>query len=179
MLEAIQFFDQNVLMFIQDNLRCDFLNAVMTFITRLGDSGFIWILLGLVLLFPKKTRQAGFVMLLCLAGAFIANDLVIKPLVARVRPFETMEALQILIDPPGSFSFPSGHTNSSFAAALALTLIYGKKGAWAYIPASLIAFSRCYVGVHYPTDVFVGMIVGTAMSFIVFKLVGRRVLRKG
>ena len=177
MLEAIQSFDESVLLFIQETLRFDFLTPIMLFITRLGDSGFIWILLGVIMLFPKKTRRAGVVMLLCLAGAFIVNDLIIKPMVARVRPYETIAALNNLLT-EGSFSFPSGHTNSSFACALALTLIYGKKGAWAYLLAVLIAFSRCYVGVHYLTDIFAGMVIGTVMSFVVFKLVGRRILQR-
>lgn len=176
MTQAIALFDQNILLFIQENLRFDFLDPIMVFFTRLGDTGFIWILMAIVMLVPKKTRRAGIVVLLCLAGAFILNDLILKPLVARARPFVTMEELSVLVSHPGSFSFPSGHTNSSFACALALTLIYGKKGAWAYILAAIIAFSRCYVGVHYPTDVFVGMIVGTVASYAVFRLVGRRIL---
>ncbi|NLW65516.1 MAG: phosphatase PAP2 family protein [Clostridiales bacterium] len=166
MFEAIQNFDAGALLSIQENLRVPFLDGFMTFMTRLGDSGFIWILLGLLLLIPKKTRRSAADVFLCLALAFILNDLILKPLIARARPFETIDGLTILITAPGSFSFPSGHTNASFAAAFALTRAFGKKGALAYIPAILIAFSRCYVGVHYPTDVFAGMTVGTLAAVI-------------
>lgn len=170
MLEAIQSFDAGILMYIQENLRSTFLNGFMEVITKLGDLGFIWVLLGIILLFPEKTRRGGFDMLLCLAFAFVVNDLVIKSLVARPRPFVTVDGLNILITAPGSFSFPSGHANSSFACAFALTRAFGKKGAWAYLPASLIALSRCYVGVHYPTDILLGMAVGTLCAALIYFL---------
>lgn len=168
MIDAIMNFDSAVLLFIQETLRTDFLNGIMPVITHLGDSGFIWILLGIVLLFPPKTRRSGFDLLVCLALAYVFNDLILKPLVARARPFDALEEITILINAPSSFSFPSGHTNASFAAAFALTRAFGKKGAWSYILAVLIAFSRCYVGVHYPTDVMVGMIVGTASAALAY-----------
>lgn len=164
MLEAIQNFDVSVLLSIQEHLRVPFLNGIMPMITRLGDSGFIWILLGVILLFPKKTRRGAVDMLLCLALAFVINDLILKPLIARARPFYSIDELTTLINAPASFSFPSGHTNASFAAAFALTRIFGRKGTWSYVLAVLIAFSRCYVGVHYPTDVLAGMVVGTSSA---------------
>lgn len=171
--EAFFSLDSAILLFIQENLRADWLDPIVLFITRLGDAGIMWIFLGLALLFFKKTRRGGLLMLLSLLGAFILNDLILKPLIARPRPFDMIPELVSLVH-EGSFSFPSGHTSSSFACAMALTLAFGKKGAWAYLPASLIALSRCYVGVHYPTDIIAGMIVGSAMSFLVFKLLSRR-----
>lgn len=170
MLEAIQNFDANTLFSIQEHLRVPFLDSIMPFITKLGDCGFIWILLALVLLFPKKTRRGAVDVFLCLALTFVLNDLILKPLIARPRPFTSIDELTILVTAPNSYSFPSGHTNASFAAAFALTRAFGKKGAWAYILAILIAFSRCYVGVHYPTDVLVGMAVGTLGAIIAYWL---------
>ncbi len=170
MIDVVQNFDANALLYIQDFIRVSYLNAIMVFFSIIGNTGLLWIALGLVLLFPKRTRRGGFEMLMCLLVAYIINDLVIKELVCRARPYDTIEGLKILVKPLSSFSFPSGHSNSSFAAAMALTLAFGKKGAWAYIPAALIAASRCYVGVHYPSDVLTGMIVGTLISFAVFML---------
>lgn len=173
MIGAILNFDEAALLFIQETLRCTFLTPIMIFITRLGDTGFIWILLGLALLFPKKTRRGGFDMLICLLVAFIINDLMLKDWIARIRPYEVIEGLDILIAPETSFAFPSGHTNSSFACAMALTLAFGKKGAWSYVLAVLIALSRLYVGVHYPTDIIGGMIVGTLSACITYYLLKR------
>lgn len=170
MIDIIQNFDASALMYIQDFIRLPFLNAIMVFFSTIGNLGLLWIALGLVLLFPKSTRRGGFDLLVCLAIAYIINDLVIKELVARSRPYETIEELKILVSPLSSYSFPSGHSVSSFASAMALTLAFGKKGAWAYIPATLIAFSRCYVGVHYPSDVLAGMIVGTLIAYGVYML---------
>ena len=171
MIEALTLFEQSILLFIQNNLRIDFLNPIVVFITRLGDMGIAWIVLGVIMLFFKKTRRGGLIMLLCLAGAWLVNDFVLKPLVARIRPYDAVGTLSILVHAESSFSFPSGHTNASFASAIALTMVYGKKGAWAYLPASLIALSRLYVGVHYPTDVLGGMIVGTVMGYLVYRLI--------
>lgn len=175
--EMIFNFDSSILLFFQEHLRADWLNPIVNFITRLGDAGIIWILLGIAMMFFKKTRREGFVMLLCLLGAWLINDFVLKPLIARPRPFTVIPELVNLVG-EDSYSFPSGHTNASFACALALTLIYGKKGVWSYLLAGLIAVSRCYVGVHYPTDIFGGMIVGTLASLCVFKLAAPRILKK-
>jgi len=176
MIGVIQNFDASALLFIQDSIRIPFLNSIMIFFSTIGNLGLLWIVLGFALLFPKRTRRGGVDMLMCLAAAYIINDLVIKELVARVRPYDTIEGLKILVNPLSSFSFPSGHANSSFAAAMSLTLAFGRKGAWAYIPASLIAFSRCYVGVHYPSDVFAGMIVGTLVALGVYMLLKKYVI---
>lgn len=170
MFEAIQNLDSNALLGIQEHLRVPFLDIIMPFITKLGNCGFIWIMLGIILLFPKRTRRGAVDMFLCLALAFIFNDLVLKPLIARARPFNVISELTILVTAPNSYSFPSGHTNAGFAAAFALTRAFGKKGAWAYVLAILIAVSRCYVGVHYPTDVLAGMAVGTLAAAIAYWL---------
>ena len=175
MIDIIQSIDASVLMYIQDVIRLPALTAIMVFFSTIGNLGLLWIALGLVLLFPKHTRRAGFDLLICLAIAYIINDLVIKELVARARPYDTIEGLKILVNPLSSYSFPSGHTNSSFASAMVLTLAFGKKGAWAYIPAAMIAFSRCYVGVHYPSDVLAGMIVGTLVAYGVYMLLKKYV----
>ena len=166
MIDMINGIDSAILLFIQENLRCPLLTGFFTIFTRLADMGIIWILLGLVLLFPKKTRRGGFDMLISLITSTLVNDFILKKLVARIRPYEIINDLILLVPTESSFSFPSGHTSVSFAAATALTFAFGKKGAWAFIPAALMGFSRLYVGVHYPTDVLGGMIIGTVMAAI-------------
>lgn len=170
MMGAIQNFDASVLLYIQDYLRTPFWNTFFVIFSRLGDSGILWTALGLALLFPEKTRRHGFDVLLCLAAAFLISDCIIKPLVARPRPYNMIDGLTILVAPLSSYSFPSGHTNASFAAALALTLAFGKKGAWAYLFAALIAVSRLWVGVHYPTDVLCGALGGTLWAWFAWIL---------
>ena len=170
MIEAIQNLDTDALLYIQDFLRTPFLTPIMVFFSKLGNAGLIWIFTGLLLLISKRTRRGGFDLLICLFAAYIVNDLVIKLLVARSRPYDIIEGLNILVSPLSSYSFPSGHTNISFASALAMTLAFGRKGALAYIPAVLIAVSRCYVGVHYPSDVLAGIIVGTTVALAVYFL---------
>jgi undecaprenyl-diphosphatase len=169
----IQSLDSGALLCIQTQLRAPFLTGLMVFFSLIGNSGICWILTGLVLLIPKKTRLGGFFMLICLLAAYVVNDFLIKALVARARPYDAVPGLEILVAPLSSYSFPSGHANSSFAAAIALALAFGRRGALAYIPAVLIAFSRCYVGVHYPSDVLAGMLVGTLVSLAVFLLLRR------
>lgn len=171
MIAAIQSMDANVLLYIQDFIRTPFLTGILVFFSLIGNLGLVWIAVGLVLLIPKKTRLGGLHVLLCLLAAYIVNDLILKELVARIRPYEVIDGLNILVKPLSSYSFPSGHANSSFASALALTLVFGRKGAWAYIPAALIAFSRLYVGVHYPSDVLAGMLVGTLVAWVAYKLI--------
>lgn len=173
MINSIQNIDAAVLLFIQYHVRTPFLNGIMIFFSYLGNSGLIWILLGLMLFIPKCTRRRAFISLLCLLSAFIINDLLIKYLVCRPRPYNTISGLSILVKPLKSYSFPSGHANSSFAMAMALSLAFGKKGALAYIPAAMIAFSRCYVGVHYPSDVLVGAVVGTLAAYFTYKLLDK------
>ncbi len=173
MIDFINNIDSAILLFIQDYIRCPALSAFFTFFTRLGDMGIIWIILGLILLFPKKTRRGGFDTLVCLATSTIFNDFVLKNLVARIRPYEIINSLVLMVPAESSFSFPSGHTSVSFAAATALTFAFGKKGAWAFIPAALMGFSRLYVGVHYPTDVLGGMVVGTAIAALTYCLLGK------
>lgn len=168
MLQAI---DESILLFIQTHIRCAPLDFVMRFFSVIGNTGLCWIVLGAVLLLYKKTRRAGFDMLLCLAIAWMTNDLVVKNLAARPRPYDVIEGLTVLVGRLASYSFPSGHASSSFAAATALCIAFrGKGGAWFYLPAALIAVSRVYVGMHYLTDVVCGAALGTVVSYAVYRV---------
>lgn len=167
MIEVFMNIDGGILIWIQEHLRTLFLTPFFVFITTLGDKGLIWILLSLGLLLSKKTRKIGIISLLALICSLLLNNLFLKNLVGRERPFNSLEAILPLIGKPTDLSFPSGHTASSFASAWVFLRHLPKKyGIPAIILASLIAFSRLYLGVHYPSDVLVGIISGIFVSFI-------------
>ena len=148
------------------------LDKILAFITSLGNVGIIWIVLAVVLLILPKTRKAGIIVAAALLMDLILCNLILKNLVARVRPYDVNTAIAILIKKPLDFSFPSGHTAASFAAMTALVLAKMKK-AWiaALVLAVLIAFSRLYFYVHYPTDVLGGAVVGILSGIIGYTIV--------
>lgn len=167
MLETLLNLDGGFLLFLQENVRSPILNSIMIFITTLGDGGFIWIVATIALLIPKKTRKVGVMSAVALLGSLIINNNLIKNLVKRPRPFVTFTDIRILIPTPSEFSFPSGHTSSSFAAAAVFYRFLPKKlGIPAVVLAGLIGFSRLYVGVHYPTDVIAGVLMGILLSYM-------------
>lgn len=167
MLETLLSLDGGFLLFLQEYVRNPILNSIMIFITSLGDGGILWIAATIILLIPKKTRKVGIMSAVALLGSLIINNNIIKNIVQRPRPFVTFTDLQIIISTPSEFSFPSGHTSSSFAAAAVFYRHLPKKlGLPSVILAGLIGFSRLYVGVHYPTDVIAGVIMGILLSYL-------------
>lgn len=175
--------DLEILQWINANLHtCNFVNVVFKLITLLCEFGWACILLGVVFLLFKKTRKSGLFVLIGIAVGALLVNILIKPLVARPRPFiedeQFVNFLQnIGYNLPTGYSFPSGHAQVSFNTATMLTLFYKRKGAWAYIPASLIAISRIFLCVHYPTDVLVGAIIGTLSASATF-YVGNLIIKK-
>ncbi len=164
-MEALFQLDGNILLWIQTYIRNAFLTPIFKFITSLGDEGLIWIAIAILLLFTKKYRGVGPMVGVSLLGSLLFNNIILKNIVARPRPYRMLENLTILIPEPGEYSFPSGHTSSSFAAGVVLYLMLPKKyGIPAMILAFLIGISRLYVGVHYPTDVLGGMVMGTLIA---------------
>ena len=148
------------------------LNQIMCFITRLGDAGIFWILLAMVLLLLPKTRKSGLILTGALVVDVLLCNVIFKPLIARTRPFDVNTAVQLLVNKPVDYSFPSGHTAASFASVAALYLA-GEKKLWkaALVLAVLIAFSRLYMYVHYPTDVLGGLILGLIAGYLGSRLV--------
>lgn len=163
-------FDLPILEWIRANLTHPILDKAMPIITMLGDGGIFWIALALILLFRKKQRKNGLAMLLAMLFGLIVCNVLLKPAVARIRPYDLQESMgdviHLLIETPHDFSFPSGHTVSSFGAAVALVLGNRKLGIPALLVAILIAFSRLYLYVHFPTDVIASVILGTIFGII-------------
>lgn len=167
MMEALLTLDGNILLFIQEAIRSPMLDPVMKVITSLGNAGILWILLTVLLLIPKQTRRVGMISALALLASLLVSNILIKNLVARTRPYNAIAALIPIVPKPSEFSFPSGHTASSFASATVFYRKLPKKyGILAMTMAVLIALSRLYVGVHYPTDVLAGIISGIGCSYL-------------
>lgn len=166
-MEAFFQLDGNILLFIQNFIRNSVLDTVFVFLTRLGDGARVWLLFSVLFLIVPKTRKAGCISIIAILLSYYLNDSVIKSLFARPRPFQVIPDLVTVINPPYGYSFPSGHTASSFAAAFAFYRNLPKGGGIpALILASLIGLSRIYVGVHYPTDVLFGVLSGFLMYYL-------------
>ncbi|MBQ8359423.1 MAG: phosphatase PAP2 family protein [Oscillospiraceae bacterium] len=164
-------FDLPILEWIAENLYCGFLDAVMPIITLLGDAGIFWIAVAVVLLFFPKYRKIGLSMGAALIMGLLVCNVTLKPLIARPRPYDYQlehfgKAVELLIATPHDFSFPSGHTLASFEAATVLLIRNRKMGIPAMILACLIAFSRMYLYVHYPTDVLFSVVLGIGFAFL-------------
>ncbi|MBQ9064219.1 MAG: phosphatase PAP2 family protein [Blautia sp.] len=157
--------EADMLLFIQEHLRHPALTPVVKAITSLGDMGMFWIILTLVLLCFQKTRTAGLCSMIAMILAYTVNNLILKNVIARIRPYEVIDGLKLLVAKEKDFSFPSGHTGMSFASSVGMYRSLPKKAAVALIIlAVLIALSRLYVGVHYPTDVLGGAVLGTTFG---------------
>lgn len=164
--------DGEILVWIQNNIRQEFLNPIIMFVTSLGNAGWFWlVLLAVMLLFPKyrKTGLAGLVAVLI---GFLITNLWLKNMVARTRPYELVEGLSLLGARANDFSFPSGHSTCSMAAAVVLfARLPRKQGIWALALGMLICVSRLYIGIHYPTDVFAGMLIGTMSACVAMRVI--------
>ena len=169
-MQSFSNFEGSFLLFIQEHLRVPALNGAMQFITHLGDTGAIWIALALILLAIPRTRKAGLVCAAALIVNLLITNVALKNIIQRIRPYDVMDSLKILVEAEHDFSFPSGHTACSFAGAWAMRRTLPKK-CWipALVLAVLISLSRLYVGVHYPTDVIAGAIVGTIAAEISYR----------
>ena len=193
-------FDGNLLIGIQHALNADWLTPVMKLITYLGEDGIFWILVCLVLLLFRKTRRLGVICSLSLLFTFITCNPCLKPAVDRVRPWITFQLVNPMLPPPGDASFPSGHSANAMGPAWAMFIAtmpvktdsgrsydevrcLGWKGEGAsprtmhrlgiaaVVLAVLIGISRLYLGMHYPTDVICGLLLGMIVATVVYRII--------
>ena len=174
-LDTVNSVDLTILEFIQNTFKCVFLDYIMAVLSYIGEAGAIWILSGIVMLFFKKTRLMGAMVLTAMAAGYLVGELGIKNLVCRPRPFVVNPDVALNIALPSGYSFPSGHSCSSFAAATVIFLCDKRYGIPALVLASLIAISRLYNFVHFPSDVFCGILLGiicALMTVLVYNRTG-------
>ncbi len=170
--------EAQILLFLQENVRNYILDPIMLGITHSNDGGIICIGVILILLLIKKTRRVGIYCTIALFLNLLLINGILKNIVGRIRPYEVIEGLICMIGPQHDESFPSGHTSSAFVIAGIIFLKLPKKvGIPALIVASVIAFSRLYVGVHYPTDVLAGMLLGLLLAVLTVYLLDKAFAR--
>ena len=140
-------------------------------ITRIaGSYGQLWVVIAVLLLIFKKTRKTGVAVFIAYLGVFLLGQLLLKHVISRPRPCQIDQAFALLVSRPSSSSFPSTHSAWAFGGATAIFMHHRKAGAAAYIVAALIAFSRLYLFLHFPTDVLFGVALGMALGVAATKL---------
>lgn len=153
------------------NLHNPILDKLMTAVSSLGDAGWIWIVLTLFFLCTKKYRSMGILMAVSLILDMIFTNMFLKPMIARQRPCWVNDTVELISRVPKDYSFPSGHTAASFAAATAMYIRNKKIGTAALVLGSLIGFSRLYLYVHFPTDVLGGALLGAGCAWLAAYLI--------
>lgn len=169
MLDKILQLDGELLVAIQ-GLHMAWLDPLVSFYTRLGDAGLLWVALSLAMLFHKPTRRAGALALGAMVLGLIVTNLTIKPLISRPRPWLDWPIVPLVTEKDPN-SFPSGHTCAAFAAAMVWvrTLPQKRDRVIVAVMAVLMGLSRLYVGVHYPTDVLAGAVIGSLCAWAAWK----------
>ena len=175
-------FDLPILDWIAQHLHCSFLDTLMPVITALGNGGIFWIAISVILLFSKKYRKTGLGMAFAMAMGLLICNIILKPGVARIRPYDFqmqyfMKEIPLIAGGMHDFSFPSGHTIACFEACTVLMLSNKKFGIPATVLAILVAFSRLYLYLHYPTDVFASIILGSLFGVLGYALAQKCNLR--
>lgn len=166
-MSFVQLIDIAALHLVHDVFACSFLDFLMPLISSLGNGGFIWIAVALLLISKRSTRTTGITMAAAMLICFIAGNLVLKNLVCRARPYTLDPSIVLLVKPSVEpYSFPSGHTMNAFSAAATLMMRH-ERFCWAAMAlAVLIAFSRVYLMMHFPLDIVGGAIIGLISAYI-------------
>ncbi len=151
-------------LYLLQGIRSEMLDSIMVFVSYLGNSGIIWIIIGLLMMLFKRYRKCGISIILALIFCLIFGNGILKNLIARERPCWIDESVKLLIAVPRDYSFPSGHTFSSFAASACIIYWHKREGVIALLLAMLISFSRLYLFVHFPTDILGGIVLGIIAS---------------
>lgn len=174
----INIFDNYILFFVNKYLQNKYLDKLMPRITNMGNLGIIWIVMAIALLLDEPYRMVGTVVILTLIISTIVGEGIVKHTVRRVRPCNHENSFNLLISKPMSYSFPSGHTLSSFAVAEVLSMYFGEYKLIFMAMAFLIALSRIYLYVHYPTDVIAGIVIGILCSKLIFMILQEGYIEK-
>lgn len=168
LLKRINQFDEYTLILVKDYLRNKYLDLIMRGFTILGNLGLIWFSIAFVLLANKPYRLAGEVVILTLFISTFVGEVIIKQIVRRIRPCnKNLFNFKMLVKKPMSYSFPSGHTLTSFASAEVLSVFFTQYSLMFLSIALLISLSRIYLYVHFPSDVIAGMLIGIFCSRLV------------
>lgn len=167
----VRVLEKTILVWIQENIRIKRLNPIVKVYTYAGNGGTVWIVVCLALTGMKKTRKIGIYSMLSLIFSSLITNLGLKLVFERTRPYEVMNDISPMIITNDPNSFPSGHTSAAFAAGVLWAKTSEKQ--WvknlAILQAILMGFSRMYVGVHYPSDVIAGALVGGLCSSLAIK----------
>ena len=159
------------LSFLYSIPRTEFLDSFFLTVTNIaGSYGQLWLAVGILLLFFKKTRSTGLAVLISYIGVFVFGQFILKNLISRPRPCHIDQAFELLVKRPSSSSFPSTHSAWAFGGATAIFLKFKKAGIATFVVAALIAFSRMYMFLHFPTDVLAGMIMGIIFGIAAVKI---------
>ena len=158
-------FELRILDFIQNTFKCEFLDSIMPIISRLALGGTLWIAITALFLLGKKTRRTGLSMAMALIIGFVIGNIFLKNAVGRISPYDINTDFARIISAARDYSFPSTHTLYSFSGAVCIFIRNKKWGVAALVLASLIAFSRIYLYVNYPTDILAGILLGILFAF--------------
>lgn len=171
-LGTIFYFDWELrfLHFLQ-SIHNPILDSIMLFFTNYSSYSTILLILILALAIFPKTRRVGIQMFIALIISILIVNVGLKPFIMRCRPCWLEPGIKLLVERPHSHSFPSGHTNTSFALAMAVFLSNKKIGIPSLIIASTIAFSRLYLFVHWPTDIMGGIVTGIVSALISYGII--------
>ena len=172
MLNFLKIIDNKGLKYISEKCKNRTFDRIMPIITMMGNLGVIWLIISILMLLKVEDRIIGISVILALILTTIIGEGIIKHIVKRNRPFQNYED-ELLINKPITYSFPSGHTASSFAALAVFFQMNGKLGLIMSPIATLIAFSRIYLKVHYPTDVIFGIFLGITCGVSVVSFLGK------
>ena len=167
MIDKIYAADFAVLDFIREHISTPALDYLMRFFSLLGEGAVLWIVIAALLLTRKKHRQTALEMASAMIFGSVVWIKILKNIVRRPRPFITRSETELILRAPGGVSFPSGHSMVAFACATVIFLNNRRAGIAAYVTAALIAFSRLYLYVHFPSDVLVGSLLGVITGTLV------------